>query len=279
MLKTPTPFDPSRLTADDPPPFTVVRDHGASPRWLLTCDHASNAVPAHMEGLGLPNTELARHIGWDIGAEGVAREMASRLGATLVIAGYSRLIIDLNRPLASPTLMPAVADDTPVPANANITDDERAARAAWFHDSYHGCIAAELDMREARGEAPVLVAVHSFTPKFENFERPWQIGLLYEHDARLVEPLREALLTEEPSLVIGDNEPYAIRGPSDYTIPVHGQGRGLPHIEIEIRQDLIADPAGQERWAALLVRALESATAAAAPLTKIAPSTDPAATA
>ena len=271
MLKPPPAFDPVKITADDPPPFTVLRSDRASPRWLLTCDHASNAVPAHMENLGLADAELARHIGWDIGAEGVAREMSDMLDATTVIAGYSRLIIDLNRPLASPTLIPAVADGTPVPGNAGISEAEKAARAKFFHASYHGCIDAELDVRIARSEVPVLVAVHSFTPVFEKFERPWQIGLLYEHDARLVAPLRDALLAENPALVIGDNEPYAIRGPSDYTIPVHGQARGLPHIEIEIRQDLIAEPAGQRHWAALLVRALNQAVAAAGPLTKISP--------
>ncbi|MBT6443051.1 MAG: N-formylglutamate amidohydrolase [Alphaproteobacteria bacterium] len=251
----------------DPPPHTTMQSANPSPRWLLTCDHASNTVPAHMNALGLSAAELDRHIGWDIGAEGVARHMAATLDATLIFAEYSRLVIDLNRPLASPTLIPALADGTEVPGNTDISEAEIAARAEFFHASYHGRIADELDQRLGRNEVPVLVAVHSFTPVFDNFHRPWQVGLLYEHDARLIAPLRAALLTADPTLSIGDNEPYAIRGPSDYTIPVHGQGRGLPHIEIEIRQDLIANEAGQQYWAMFLTDALVAAVAAAAPLT------------
>jgi len=262
-------FDPARMTPADPPPFTTVQPANPSPHWLLACDHASNTVPAHMNGLGLSAADLGRHIGWDIGAEGVARHMAAIFNATLIIAGYSRLVIDLNRPLASPTLMPALADGTEVPGNTGISDAEKAARADFFHASYHRRIADELDQRLARNEVPVLVAVHSFTPVFDNFRRPWQLGLLYEHDARLVAPLRASLMAADPTLSIGDNEPYAIQGPSDYTIPVHGQGRGLPHIEIEIRQDLIADEAGQRYWAKLLTEALEAAVVAAAPLTII----------
>lgn len=262
-------FDPTRMTPADPPPYTIMQPANPSPCWLLTCDHASNTVPAHMNDLGLSAAELDRHIGWDIGAEGVARHMAATFDATLIISGYSRLVIDINRPLASPTLMPALADGTEVPGNTGISDAEKAARADFFHASYHGRIADELDQRLARNEVPVLVAVHSFTPVFENFRRPWQLGLLYEHDIRLVAPLRASLMAADPSLSIGNNEPYAIQGPSDYTIPVHGQGRGLPHIEIEIRQDLIADEAGQRYWAKLLTEALEEAVAAAAPLTII----------
>jgi len=257
------------MTPADPPPFTTVQPANPSPHWVLACDHASNTVPAHMNHLGLSADDLGRHIGWDIGAEGVARHMATTFDATLIIAGYSRLVIDLNRPLTSPTLIPALADGTAVPGNAGMSEAEKMARADFFHTSYHQRIADELDQRQTRNEVPVLVAVHSFTPKFDNFRRPWQLGLLYEHDARLVAPLHAALLAADPSLVIGDNEPYAIRGPSDYTIPVHGQGRGLPHIEIEIRQDLIADETGQRYWAKLLTDALVTATAAAAPLTII----------
>jgi len=259
-------FRPARLGSADPPPLTRIGPNPARPHFVLCCDHASNAVPAHMERLGLAQAELDRHIGWDIGAATVTHALSARLGAPAYLSGYSRLLIDCNRPPGSPTAMPAVSDGTVVPANRAITPEEAVARTDAFFRPYHDAIAACLDAALAAGAVPVVVAVHSFTPVFGGVSRPWQIGLLYEHDDRLVRPLKAALRALRPGLVVGDNEPYAIVGPSDYSIPVHGQGRGLPHIEIELRQDLIGTRAGAEAWAATLATALRRVRAALAPL-------------
>ena len=186
--------------------------------------------------------------------------------APAFLSGYSRLVVDCNRPLGSPTAMPAVSDGTAVPANQTISPAEAAARTDALFWPYHNAIAACLDRVIGAGAVPMLIAVHSFTPVFDGFARPWEIGLLYEHDDRLVQPLKEALLAVRPGLTVGDNEPYAIIGPSDYSIPVHGQGRGLPHIEFEVRQDLIGTVAGAEEWAGTLAQVLNRVHAALAPL-------------
>ena len=259
-------FDPSRLTADDPRPFSRIGPVSAYPHFVLVCDHASNAVPAHLERLGLDQAELDRHIGWDIGAATVTRALSALLDAPAYLSGYSRLVVDCNRPLGSPTAMPAVSDGTVVPANQSIAPEEAAARTDAFFRPYHDAIAACLDRAIGFGAVPILIAVHSFTPVFDGFARPWEVGLLYEHDDRLVQPLKEALAALRPGLTIGDNEPYAIVGPSDYSIPVHGQGRGLPHIEIELRQDLIGTREGAEAWAGTLAVAFKQVRTALAPL-------------
>ena len=259
-------FDPSRLTADDPRPFYRIGPVGAYPHFVLVCDHASNAVPAHMERLGLDQAELDRHIGWDIGAAAVTRSLSTLLDVPAYLSGYSRLVVDCNRPVGSPSAMPAVSDGTFVPANQSISPEEAAARTDAFFRPYHDAIAACLDRVIGFGAVPILVAVHSFTPVFDGFARPWEVGLLYEHDDRLVQPLKEALHALRPGLAIGDNEPYAIEGPSDYSIPVHGQGRGLPHIEIELRQDLIGTQEGAEAWAEILAVAFKQVRTALAPL-------------
>ena len=259
-------FDPSRLGADDPKPFSRIGPVSVHPHFVLVCDHASNAVPAHMERLGLDQAELDRHIGWDIGAATVTRSLSALLDAPAYLSGYSRLVVDCNRPVGSPTAMPAVSDGTVVPANQSISPEEATARTDAFFRPYHDAIAACLDRAIGFGAVPILVAVHSFTPVFEGFARPWEVGLLYEHDDRLVQPLKEALHALRPGLTIGDNEPYAIVGPSDYSIPVHGQGRGLPHIEIELRQDLIGTQKGARSWAETLAVAFKQVRTALAPL-------------
>ena len=258
-------FDAARLTSADPPPFRRFGSSRVNPRFVLICDHASNAVPAHMARLGIDQADLDRHIGWDIGAAAVTESLSARLDAPALLAGYSRLIVDCNRPPGSPTAMPALSDGTPVPANQAVSPDEAEARTRALFRPYHDAITACLDRAAEAGAVPILVAVHSFTPVFGGIARPWEIGLLYEHDDRLVQPLKDALRALRPGLVIGDNEPYAIVGPSDYSIPVHGQGRGLPHIEIELRQDLIAAHAGAEAWAATLALALDRVRAALPP--------------
>jgi predicted N-formylglutamate amidohydrolase len=243
---------PPLLDVDDPAVFTVHNPHGASP-FLLLADHAGQRVPAALDALGLPQHELDRHIGWDIGIAGTTRELARRLDAWAIEQTYSRLLIDCNRPLASPTLIPETSDGTLVPGNAGLTEAQRQQRIDVIHTPYHARINAELDRRRDQGIPTLLVMMHSFTPAMNGSQRPWQAGVLYHQDTRFAHALLRTL-REEGDLVVGDNQPYSVSSTSDYAVPMHGEARGLVHVELEIRQDLIADAAGQQAWAARLER-------------------------
>jgi len=247
------------LQARDPAPLQVLRAEGNSP-FVLIGDHAGQQVPARLGTLGLEQAELDRHIGWDIGIAGLADALSAQLDAIAILQTYSRLVIDCNRPLDSDSSIVEASDGTVVPGNLELGGAERSARAREIFTPYHARITRELDLRTARGQAPVLIALHSFTPRFDGVDRPWHAGVLYHRDPRLAHALLAAL-RDEPDLVVGDNQPYAITDGSDYAVPVHGELRGLLHVELEIRQDLIADAQGQQAWAARLARILPRALA------------------
>lgn len=242
------------LGRDDPPPYTVHRAHGGSP-FVLIADHGGQKIPRRLGDLGLPQAELDRHIGWDIGIAGVTEKLSDKLDAFAILQTYSRLVIDCNRPLHVPGSIVGVSDGTRVPGNEGLDDEARTARALEIFAPYHARIGHELDRRNGYPIAPVLVSLHSFTPTFAEFARPWHAGILYHRDTRLAHALLAALRAEA-GLVVGDNEPYAVSDATDYAIPVHGERRGLLHVELEIRQDLIADARGQEEWAERLARLL-----------------------
>jgi predicted N-formylglutamate amidohydrolase len=247
--------EPDRLLlADEPAACITLGEPDASP-FLLVCDHAGNRVPRRLGTLGVPDGERQRHIAWDIGAAGVVRHMMARLGGLAILQTYSRLVIDCNRPPAVESAIPTISEDTAIPGNLNLPAADRARRIAEIFQPYHDRIAAELDRRQAARIPTVLVAIHSFTPVYRGVARPWHIGLLYNRDDRLSRPMIE-LLNREGGLVVGDNQPYSVSDESDYTIPVHAERRGLPYGEIEIRQDLIADEAGQGLWAERMARLL-----------------------
>jgi predicted N-formylglutamate amidohydrolase len=238
----------SRLLAEDePPPFTVEHEHGRSP-FVLICDHASRRIPRKLRTLGLSESELQRHIAWDIGARGVASQMAGILDAILIAQTYSRLVIDCNRPPGAPTSITPRSERTDIPGNQGISPEDAAARSQEIFVPYHARITAELDRRRAVAEPTVLISMHSFTPVFHSIARPWHVGMLYNRDARLARVLLE-LIRAEGEWTVGDNEPYSVSDGTDYAIPIYGEQRGLPHVEIEVRQDLISDEAGQREWA------------------------------
>mgnify|MGYP000859485843 FL=1 len=249
------------LGPSDPPPFRVHRPHGTS-RFVLVGDHAGQAVPSALSSLGLPQSELDRHIGWDIGVAGLAEALATRLDAIAIAQTYSRLVIDCNRPLAAPDAIPSESDGTPIPGNQGISEDDRRARVDAIFAPYHQRIAQELDRRDHAD--PILISLHSFTPVFQEHVRPWHVGVLYQRDARLAHALRDAL-SGEHGLVVGDNEPYSVSDATDYAIPVYGERRGLLHVELEVRQDLVQHGEGQHVWAERLARLLEPSVARARP--------------
>ena len=225
---------------------------------VLVCDHARNAVPPEIGELGLPPGDMTRHIAYDIGARGVTLELARRLGAGAVLSTFSRLVIDPNRGEDDPTLVMRLYDGSIIPANRGIGGGEVARRLAAYHRPYHAAIDAALDAVAARGGRPALVSIHSFTPQFRGRDwRPWHVGLLWDRDERLVAPLRSAL-EAEPDLVIGDNQPYTGRLEGD-CMNRHGTKRAIPHVLIEIRNDLIATPEDERAWAGRLTPLIRQA--------------------
>jgi predicted N-formylglutamate amidohydrolase len=246
---------PARLLAsDEPPAFALLHADAGSP-WLLIADHAGQRVPRALDQLGLPHSELDRHIGWDIGIAEVTSELAALLGAFAIAQTYSRLVIDCNRPPGVSSSIPESSDGTAIPGNQALSATARQQRIDEIFSPYHGRISAELDARNAAARPTLLLSMHSFTPRMHGVDRPWHAGVLYQRDARLAHALRDALRAE-PALVIGDNQPYAVSDSSDYAVPVHGEARGLPHVALEIRQDLIADAQGQRQWAQRLAQLL-----------------------
>lgn len=250
---------PALLASDEPPACRLEREDGASP-FLFTCDHASASVPRRLNDLGLSGHDLQRHIAWDIGAAAVALRLSALLDACLILQNWSRLVIDCNRPPGSPQSIVSVSEATQIPGNAAVSSAERLAREQEIFWPYHHRITSALDRRLALSRPTVLVALHSFTPSYLGSARPWHAGLLYGRDSRLAQTLLPTLRAD-PQLVVGDNEPYAVSDSTDYTIPVYGEQRGLLHVGIELRQDLITDEAGQQQWAQRLAHALPAACA------------------
>lgn len=218
---------------------------------VLVCDHASNFVPPEYGTLGLDRAEFVRHIAWDPGAMPVSLEMSALMDAPLVASRISRLIIDCNRPLDAPDLIPAISETTVVPGNRNITAQERERRVALAHTPFHKAIDALLDQRAKAGLETRLISVHSFTPVYKGVSRPWDIGIIHGDDRRLAAPLIDALC-RLPGITVGVNEPYSPADRVYHTIETHSAVRGLPCAMIEIRNDRIVDAATQNRWAGLL---------------------------
>jgi predicted N-formylglutamate amidohydrolase len=245
------------LEPDESDPVIIRHADGASP-FFLTCDHAGRRIPKTLGDMGLPAAEFDRHIAWDIGMAGVSRLVSDALDASLVEQVYSRLVIDCNRDPTVPSAIPEVSELTPIPANVAISPADRQARIEDVFVPYQAAIAGLLDRRAAEGRETLLVAMHSFTPVFKGFVRPWHVGVLYNRDPGLALILFD-LFAKEGDLVVGDNEPYHVSDATDYGIPIHGERRKIPHVEIEIRQDLIADEKGQRAWAERLIRLLPQA--------------------
>jgi predicted N-formylglutamate amidohydrolase len=240
------------LGREDAPPVAEYNGAGRSP-FLLICDHYGRLIPKVLGDLGLAESELTRHIAWDVGIAGVAETLSKQLDAHLVVQHYSRLVIDCNRPPHVASSIPIISEATTIPGNEGLSTEEAAIRRREIFDPYHRKIDEIIDRRLRDQRPTVLIALHSFTPVYAGIARPWHIGTLYHRDTRL-SPLLLKLLRSEADLVVGDNEPYAVSDETDYSIPVHGEARGLINTGIEIRQDLIADESGQRQWANRLAR-------------------------
>ena len=242
------------LGADEPAPFAVLGVVPSRPV-LLVCDHASHRVPARLSSLGVSAADLKTHLGVDIGAGAVVRFLSSALRLPAVLAGYSRLVVDCNRRLDDPSAFPAFVDGVTVPGNRGLSHEERSARADALYWPYHHAVRDQLGRLESLASAPALITVHSFTPVLNGARRPWHFGVLWDKDSRIPAPLMEGL-RRFPDVLVGDNQPYSGRDPHDFTIDHHGEAEGLPHVSIEIRQDLVETDDGVRHWGGLLAEVL-----------------------
>ena len=252
----------SLLGASDPAPVLTLNGDSERPL-LVLCDHASRTVPQSLGTLGILNhTDLSRHIAWDIGARAVTERIAARAGARAVLCGYSRLVIDCNRPLWSPTLVPEVSDGTIIPANRGLSWQEIASRVEGIYLPYHLAIAEALGRFAAKGVKPLVLFIHSFTPRMNGRDRPWSIGTPHTSDRSISDPFI-AMMRGIGGFEAGDDQPYSFDDDysEDYTIVAHALSRGLKHLFIEIRQDEIADAAGALLWGDRIFGALEELSA------------------
>jgi predicted N-formylglutamate amidohydrolase len=245
------------LHAEEPPAYQEFQAAGRS-EFLIVVDHAGARIPRMLGSLGLANSELERHIAWDIGALGVARGVARILDAHTVSQTYSRLVIDCNRDPKVPSSIPRISELHEIPGNIDLSAEEIAARRREIFDPYHGRIRELIDLRLEAGLPVYLVAQHTMTDVYKGVRRNMHAAVLYNRDPRFAGLVLQRLRTD-PDLLVADNEPYFVSDETDYTIPHHGEARSLPHVEIEIRQDLVSDEKGQSEWAERIAAALKDA--------------------
>ena len=240
-----------------PPPLELVNESGPS-NLLLLCEHASNFIPPEYNGLGLAPAELERHIAWDIGAAAVTRKLSALLDAPAFLGTYSRLLIDLNRPLHVPSSIVSRSEATDIPGNISLSPEERGRRAARVFEPFHQAVESHLARLENRGCRPVIVAIHSFTPTYDGISRPWHAGIIYDKAKTLGETTLKRLRGSDDQLIVDANVPYSVTPEDYYGLLVYGDHVGNPAILIEIRQDLLAQAQQQQAWAERLAAALTS---------------------
>ncbi len=251
----------NRLGPGDEAPL-VVENSGSRSPFLLIGDHAGVAVPTALGDLGLPPEEMRRHIACDIGIASMGGILSRALDACFIRQTYSRLVIDCNRGPGWPDSIPPISDGTRVPANQGLSAAAADVRRALIFQPYHDAIDAELDARLTAGLQTTLISLHSFTPVMGGKARPWTYGVLHEGHSPYSRSVLAQLRLRFGDALIGDNEPYSLSTTSDFSVPFHALARGLDYLEIEVRQDLIAEPDGQAEAAAVLAEVLPAALAA-----------------
>lgn len=245
----------ARIAGSEAPGHRVLGGR-ADAGLIILCDHAENTLPAEYGTLGLPLSQLQRHIAYDIGARGVVEGLARLLDVPAILTRFSRLLIDPNRGIDDPTLIMRISDGAVIPGNRHLDAEERARRIASWYQPYHAAVDRLIDEARAHHPHPVLLSIHSFTEVWRGTIRPWQVGVLWDADDRVAGPLIDTFV-HEGDLLVGDNEPYTGRLEGD-CMWQHGTQRGLPHALIEVRQDLIRDEQGQAEWAARIARVMRS---------------------
>lgn len=246
------------LQPSDPLPLESVNPDGKSD-FVLICEHAGRRIPQALGDLGLPESELLRHIAWDIGARDIALSLSRLLDAPLFMQRYSRLVCDCNRRTDVATFIPEISETTTIPGNVGLGPRQREQREQEIYWPFHHHVASVLDARRRAERRTFLVTIHTFTPVFKGVQRPWQIGVLFNRDRRFSPAVLDYLRTNT-DYTVGENEPYSVGDETDYAIPVHGEARNLPCVEFEVRNDLTAGAAA-DAWADLIARAVTHARA------------------
>ena len=244
----------SLLSPTEPQPFYIQNAVSEAPV-LLVCDHASCRFPEALGDMGLDPFARRCHLAIDIGAGALTECLSDSLGVTAVLAQYSRLVVDCNRELLDPGAFLEYGDGILVPGNRSLSRAAKDARAEAIYYPYHNAIDQQIKRLASIGPPPAFISIHSFTPVLNGESRPWQVGILWDTDARLPDIFLEEF--RAAGFVTGDNEPYSGKAPQDYTVDHHAEAIGLPHVGIEIRQDLISDMAGVERMAAVMHRIID----------------------
>ena len=246
---------PQFLSAGEPGPFQVLNPLAEIPV-LLVCDHASCRFPKSLGDMGLDPFARRCHLAVDIGAGPLTERLAESLGVTAVLAQYSRLVMDCNRQLMDPGAYLEYGDGILVPGNRNLHQAEKDLRASTLYWPYHDALDKQVQRLSKLGPPPAFIAIHSFTPVMNGEARPWEMGVLWDTDTSVrnifLEDFRAA------GYFVGDNEPYSGKAPQDFTIDHHAEEIGLPHLGIEIRQDLIDDDEGVEKIAKLMHTIIET---------------------
>lgn len=243
------------LNESESPPFKVVNPNGSA-LLLITCDHAANQVPKNLNCLGLETKFLEQHIAYDIGAKQVAIRVSELFDAPLLLSNYSRLVVDLNRHLDDPSLIPAESDGVEIPGNQNLSDEQRNLRISNIFQPYHDNYSGMVGNLIRQHQRPIILSIHSFTPKFNGFNRPWDFGVLWDNDEMLAKDLIRNF-SEYPGRVIGDNQPYHANNPRGYAQIIHARDRGVEMALLETRHDLIKDAAGQNKISDIIYTAIK----------------------
>ncbi len=252
------PKKPTKLLGrGEPAPVRVENQLGKS-KCVIVCDHASNRVPKALGTMGLSKTDLKKHVAWDPGTEDIGYYLSKKMDAALVLASYSRLVVDLNRGEDAPECMRAESDHIRIPANEGLKPAQKKQRLAEIFYPYHKVLNAQLKRHIDKGFAPLLLSLHSFTPEMDGFKRPWHIGVLWNKEEGIAKRLVESLRKNNPSLRIGDNEPYSLKASNvtKNTISTHAEAHGLPYVIVEFRQDLVGTKAGARKWAEIFLQSL-----------------------
>ena len=243
------------LAGDDPIPFVIMNGQSTSPI-LLVCDHASRRFPAALGTMGLDPVARRCHLALDIGAAALTERLANTLSVTAVLCQYSRLVVDCNRQLMDPGAFLEFGDGIIVAGNRKLHPEEKKARADEIYWPYHNAVTSQVERLQAAGRPPIFVAVHSFTPVLNGISRPCEMGVLWDTDRMTAEIFVHDL--REAGFHVGDNEPYSGKSPQDFTVDHHAESIGLPHVGLEIRQDLIDDDEGVQEICKVLQRVIAS---------------------
>lgn len=244
------------LGPNDPPALTLRNEGGKGPG-IIVCDHASNRVPTKLGSLGLPEASLQKHIAYDIGAQAVAEILSDKLDMPALFGGYSRLVIDLNRPEDDYTCIREIYDGAVIPGNRRLSPDQYAERHVELLRPYHDAVEQTIDRKCGQLPYPAIISMHSCTDLYRGETRPWHIGVLSNRDRRMADRVLDRLIAHRPDLTIGDNKPYSGMDPYGHTVERHALPQGRPNILFEVRQDLITDAEGQQEFGDLLATVLQ----------------------